>query len=112
MKLSSANKDLVAMDSSPRGKRCSLSSRERAGVPVGEATFWLIGRGDSQDPPATAHFGLVDEASKLNLNTATTNMLLALPRMTPELAANIVSWRSSANTNPSGGAESDTYLRL
>ncbi|PYK99486.1 MAG: hypothetical protein DME19_08420 [Verrucomicrobia bacterium] len=81
-------------------------------VPVGDAAFWLIGRGNPQDPPTTAHFGLVDEASKLNLNTATTNMLLMLPRMTPELAANIVSWRSSANSNPSGGAESDTYLRL
>jgi len=83
-----------------------------AAVPVGEATFWLIGRRDEQDAPTTAHFGLVDEASKLNLNTATTNMLLALPRMTPDLAANIVAWRSSANSNPSGGAESDTYIRL
>jgi type II secretory pathway component PulK len=83
-----------------------------AAVPVGESTFWLIGRGDGQDAPATGHFGLVDEASKLNVNSATTNMLLTLPRMTPELAANIISWRSSANSNPSGGAESDTYLRL
>src|SRR5437763_670642 len=82
-----------------------------AAVPVGDATFWLIGRGDDQNPPTTARFGLMDEASKLNLNTATTNMLLALPRMTPELAANIISWRSGDN-NPSGGAESDTYLRL
>src|SRR6266545_5759180 len=64
-----------------------------AAVPVGEATFCLIGRRDEQDAPTTAHFGLVDEASKLNLNTATTNMLLALPRMTPDLAANIISWR-------------------
>ena len=83
-----------------------------AAVPVGDATFWLIGRGDDQNPPTTAHFGLMDEASKLNLNTATTNMLLALPRMTPELAANIISWRSSANSNPSRGAESETYMRL
>src|SRR5438477_1648331 len=82
-----------------------------AATPVGEANFWLIGRGDGQDAPTTVHFGLLDEASKLNLNTATTNMLLALPRMTPELAANIISWRSGDN-NPSGGAESDTYLRL
>jgi len=83
-----------------------------AAVPVGEATFWLIGRGDERDAPTTAQFGLVDEAAKLNLNTATTNMLLALPRMTPDLAANIISWRSSANSNPSSGAESDTYMRL
>src|SRR5437660_3627373 len=102
----------VLANAQPPGTLPDTNTYRFAAVPVGEATFWLIGRGDSQDPPATAHFGLVDEASKLNLNTATTNMLLALPRMTPELAANIVSWRSSANTNPSGGAESDTYLRL
>ena len=83
-----------------------------AAVPVGDATFWLIGRGDDQNPPTTAHFGLMDEASKLNLNTATTNMLLALPRMTPDLAANIISWRSSANSNLSGGVGSETYMRL
>jgi type II secretory pathway component PulK len=83
-----------------------------AAVPVGDATFWLIGRSDAPDSSGTARFGLVDEASKLNLNTATTNMLLALPRMTVDLAANIVAWRSSANNNPAGGAESDIYLRL
>ena len=81
-------------------------------VPVGAANFWLIGRGDGQDGPTTPHFGLVDEASKLNLNTATTNMLLALPRMSLELAANIISWRNGASSNSSGGAESDTYMRL
>src|SRR5438105_13565114 len=48
-------------------------------APVGEAMFWLIGRGDGQDLPTTPHFGLVDEASKLNLNRATLNMLQALP---------------------------------
>ena len=83
-----------------------------AAVPVGDATFWLIGRGDAQDSSATAYFGLVDEASKLNLNTASTNMLLGLPRMTADLAANIVAWRSSANNNTVGGAKSETYLRL
>ena len=47
-------------------------------VPVGDATFWVIGRDDTQrnlDQPA---FGLVDEASKLNLNTATLEMLQSL----------------------------------
>src|SRR5207237_8216525 len=31
-----------------------------AAVPVGESTFWLIGRGDERDAPTTTHFGLVD----------------------------------------------------
>jgi len=54
----------------------------------------------------------VDEASKLNLNTATMEMLQALPNMTAELAANIVAWRQSTNDASVGGAQSETYLRL
>jgi type II secretory pathway component PulK len=81
-------------------------------VPVGSAAFWLIGRGDAQIAPDRAVFGLVDEASKLNLNTATVAMLQELPRMTPELAAAIVDWRDADDEVTSGGAESQTYLRL
>ncbi len=71
-----------------------------AAAPVGDAHFWLIGR----DPSATAesgtsssdpYFGLVDEGSKLNLNTAGTNTLLELPNMTEQLADAIVDWRST-----------------
>src|SRR6266851_5735499 len=48
-------------------------------VPVGDAHFWLIGR-DTNSPvgPGQVFFGLVDEASKLNLNFATSNMFAAL----------------------------------
>ena len=81
-------------------------------VPVGDAAFWLIGRGDDQTPPDQAAFGLVDEASKLNLNTATLAMLQNLPRMTPELAAAIIDWRDADSTVTTGGAEDETYARL
>jgi type II secretory pathway component PulK len=53
----------------------------------------------------------VDEASKLNLNTATLEMLQMLPRMTPELAAAIIDWRDTDSTVSQGGAESETYQR-
>jgi hypothetical protein len=80
---------------------------------VGNAYFWLIGRDTNawQNGPYQPVFGLVDEASKLNLNTATADMLALLPRMTPDIAASIVAWRSPANNN-SSGAQSDTYMRL
>ncbi len=83
-------------------------------VPVGDARFWLIGRDTNtwQNGPDRLTFGLVDEASKLNLNTATMEMLQALPNMTAELAANIVAWRQSTNDASVGGAQSETYLRL
>src|SRR5205807_2221297 len=43
-------------------------------VPVGESHFWLIGRGNDQTISGDQlTFALVDEASKLNLNYATSN---------------------------------------
>lgn len=81
-------------------------------VPIGEASFWFVGR-DEQDPSmGLASFGLVDEASKLNLNTATAAMLEGLPGMTPELAAAIVDWRDSDDEVSENGAENESYLRL
>jgi DNA uptake protein ComE-like DNA-binding protein len=82
-------------------------------VAIGDATFWLIGRTNetlaTEDTPT---FGLVDEASKLNLNTATPTMLEALPGMTVELAAAIIDWRDEDQDLTSGGAESEYYLLL
>ena len=77
-------------------------------VPVGNARFWFIGRdtgGTSNVNSGVPVFSLVDEASKLNLNTATLDMLEALPFMTTDLAASILNWRSSATTVTAGGAE-------
>src|SRR5882724_4826524 len=87
----------------------------RDAVPVGNAKFWLIGRTNVVDlTPDKVTFGLIDESSKLNLNNTTlvgTNLAL-LPRMTLDLAYNIMAWRSTNTTSTTGGAESDTYLRL
>ena len=79
-------------------------------VPVGNAHFWLIGRdtgGTSNVNSGVPVFALVDEASKLNLNTATLDMLEALPFMTPALAASILNWRTNATTIIAGGAKSE-----
>ena len=78
-------------------------------VPVGESHFWLIGR-DTNTPsgPGVLSFGLVDEASKLNLNRASSNMLFALteslPRANQDIIAGILDWR---DTN--GGAYQSFY---
>lgn len=70
-------------------------------VPVGDAHFWLIGR-DTNTPvgPGTISFGLVDEASKLNLNTASSNAIIWLPRMTTDLAQGIIDWRDTNANGP------------
>lgn len=90
----------------------NLPDFRTAGVPVGESHFWLIGRGDQQTQPDRLTFGLVDEASKLNLNTASLEQLESLPRMTPEFAAAIIDWRDSDSDPSENGAEDDTYARL
>ena len=79
-----------------------------AEVALGDATFWLLGRDPDQRPTDEPVFGLVDEASKLNLNTATRTMLEALPTMTPELVDAILSWRSRSEQ----GLGDSTYGRL
>ena len=86
-------------------------------VPVGEAHYWLIGR-DTNNPvgPGRMCFGLVDEASKLNLNmaastpvTASTasNQFIWLPRMTMDLTQAILDW---VNTN--GNGPTATYYAM
>jgi DNA uptake protein ComE-like DNA-binding protein len=64
-------------------------------VPVGDAHFWIIGRDPSETPSTEPYFGLIDEGSKLNLNTAGTNTLSYLPNMTLDFADAIVDWRST-----------------
>ena len=72
----------------------------------------MLGRDPQQQNPTRPYFALVDEASKLNLNTATLAMLQALPGMTAEFAAAIIDWRDADSEVTQGGAEDETYLRL
>lgn len=74
-------------------------------VPVGEATFWFLGRATDTAGGTVREYGLVDEASKLNLNSplVTNAVLMRLPGMTEELAAAIIDWRSTDASDASGG---------
>jgi len=64
-------------------------------VPIGDAHFWLIGRDPSGQNSTEPYFGLVDEGSKLNLNTVNTNVLSYLPNMTMDFANAIMDWRGT-----------------
>lgn len=75
---------------------------------IGEATCWVIGRDPSGDS-TTLYFGLIDEASKININTATREILVGLPNMTDELADSIIDWRDEDEQPLESGAESQTY---
>ena len=85
-----------------------ITTYSNAAVPVGESHFWLIGR-DTNNPvgPGKLCFGLVDEASKLNLNSATSNQLVWLPRMTTDLTSAILDWRST-----NGPGTTETYYEM
>lgn len=85
-------------------------------VPVGEATYWLIGR-DTNDWEVDLErpvYGLVDEASKINLNAPwlTAEMIQYLPGMTPQIAAAIMDWRDANTSISTDGAEDETYAKL
>ncbi len=79
-------------------------------VPFGDGYFWLITPDWNQ--PEGLKFGLIDESSKLNLNTATYDMLIKLPNMTDEFAASIVDWRDPDSDTTPNGAENDYYMTL
>jgi type II secretory pathway component PulK len=71
--------------------------------------FWVI-RPPEYEMDRFPEYGLVPENSKLNLNTATLEMLQMLPGMTTELAASIIDWRDEDEEITEGGAESEYYL--
>ncbi len=116
-----------AIEGARRYVSCVLSNLNSAGampdpqsfpcasVSVGNARFWLIGRTNVENTtPTGVSFGLIDEASKLNLNSTFvgTNLLLLHPTMTLDTAYNIMAWRGTNTSNTNGGAESDTYSGL
>lgn len=94
------------------GKAPELEDYDYEAVYVGETQFWLIGRNPDERPLEYPVFGLIDEGSKLNINTATRTMLEALPGMTPELAGAIIDWRDENYDQTENGAEDETYARL
>jgi len=85
-----------------------------------DAAFYNVslGRGvyrvTHADPTNDAEpaYGLLDECSKLNVNTASKEMLMLIPDMTEEAADSILDWRDEDDTPNPNGAESDYYYRF
>jgi len=63
-------------------------------------------------PGFTVSAVIEDESARLNINTATESMLLALPGMTQDAAESILDWRDADEQARPMGAESDYYLSL
>jgi DNA uptake protein ComE-like DNA-binding protein len=66
-------------------------------VELAQGRFSVVA--DRFESDSSFTYGVCDEASKLNLNTASRKALLALPEMTEELADVILDWRKGSH-NP------------
>ena len=74
------------------------------------AYFWLLRPSANEN---TYEFGITDEASKLNLNTASQAAVIQLPGITSEFADSIIDWiDADSNVTNGDGAESDYYGSL
>jgi type II secretory pathway component PulK len=80
------------------------------GVELGKGYFWILR--SNLENEREFDYGLRDESGKINLNSASEEMLLRLPGMTAELAASIIDWRDEDSEISPGGAEDEYYLLL
>lgn len=80
-----------------KGDMPDTTSYEAEAVPVGEAEFWMLGRTDGDVNGTTRGYGLVDEASKINLNMSDTNVLrvmLTSLGLADDVVSAIIEWRT------------------
>ncbi len=73
-------------------------------VPFSRGTFSIIRRGRA-DEGGGIIYGVSDEESRLNVNTATADELANLQNMTPDVATAIVNWRGGDNTTTAAEAQ-------
>lgn len=78
-------------------------------VEFGRGVFSVVRRGRA-DEGGGIIFGVSDEESRLNLNTATADELAKLQNLTPDVATAIVNWRGGDSTT--GAAEAQYYAGL
>jgi DNA uptake protein ComE-like DNA-binding protein len=77
---------------------------------IGDAYFWVMK--PSYDDEQTRVYGLTDEAGKVDLNTASYQMLQKLPNIPTSVAASIYNWRGTALSGDGQGATDGDYAGL
>lgn len=87
------------------------SPQDFENIEFGRGAFRVIRQG-SRDEGGSLVYGISDEESRLNVNTARIEELQKLYGMTPELAAAIMDWHDQDNTPSVGGAEAEYYASL
>ncbi len=80
-------------------------------IQVGSGYFWILQPNPDSDQDYL--YGITDESSKLNINSATATQLINLPCvMQQEVADAITDWRNPAARATADGAESNYYESL
>ncbi|GIW76871.1 MAG: hypothetical protein KatS3mg104_1934 [Phycisphaerae bacterium] len=103
-----AEQYVLSILTSYRDSLDDLTESQFREIPIGGGYFWIVRPNYGDDSLPT--YGLLDETSKLNLNTVSLDSLRLLPGMTDNLAGAIVDWRDSDDEISDNGAESGTYL--
>jgi len=102
-------KDMLA-NLTDEGQIPDYTEYPREALEIGYAVAWVVGRDPETSDHLVPYFGLIDEGSKLNLNTATADQLKLLPNMPEAFADAIIDWRDEDDEVTGSGAESNTYL--
>ena len=80
-------------------------------IALGRGQFRVLRRA-RQDEGGGIVYGVSDEESRLNLNTADNEALAKLNGMSAPIAAALADWRDGDNAPSPGGAEAEYYLSL
>jgi len=78
--------------------------------PIGEGVFSLLT--DESNEMGEPVYGLIDESSRLNLNTLTQEQLVTFPEITGEMTNSLLDWRDDDFETGLDGAEDDYYSIL
>ncbi len=80
-------------------------------VPLGRGQFRVFRPGRADEGGGLV-YGVSDEESRLNVNSASTDQLAGIYGMTPDVVAAINDWRDADNAVTPGGAEAEYYTSL
>jgi len=80
-------------------------------IAFGRGTYRIV-RGGRPEEGGGVIFGVSDEESRLNLNTAEPDDIGRLQGMTPDIPAAIADWRDGDNQVTPNGAEAEYYLAM
>jgi len=79
-------------------------------VPLGRGVFRILRAGRDGEGPGGIVYGITDEESRFNLNTASAEDLKKVPGLTEPVAAAIADWIDDDHTLTPEGAERESYL--